>query len=118
MIRSFLVVLVILAMAAPASARGPGYVGIWGVDKKTCTQKGPPDERLKVSIQMIRGYESACKITRSEPGKWPGIYYVTSSCAGEGQKWTRKDIYATRGGGKRLVIIDKDGHAVSYVRCR
>ena len=52
-----------------------------------------------------------------EPGKWPGVYYVTSSCAGEGQKWTRQDIYAVRDR-NRLVIVDKEGFAVSYVRCK
>ena len=119
MIRCLLALLGSFAIAASASARGPAFVGIWGVDKKVCTQKGPPDERLKVSLRKVRGYESACDISKVEPGKWPGVYYVTSSCAGEGQKWNRRDIYAVRGkGGNRLVIVDQDGHAVSYVRCR
>ena len=119
MIRCLLALLGSFAIAASASARGPAFVGIWGVDKKVCTQKGPPDERLKVSLRKVRGYESACDISKVELGKWPGVYYVTSSCAGEGQKWNRRDIYAVRGkGGNRLVIVDQDGHAVSYVRCR
>jgi hypothetical protein len=119
LMRTVLLALLVTVVAAPASARGPGYVGIWGVDKKTCTQKGPPDERLKISIKKVRGYESACDITKSEPGKWPGVWYVTSSCAGEGQKWVRRDIYAVRGkGGKRLVIVGDQGHGISYVRCR
>ena len=67
----------------------------------------------------MRGYESACDITKSDPGKWPGVWYVTSSCTGEGQKWTRRDIYAVRGkGGKRLVIVGNQGYGTSYVRCR
>ncbi len=115
--RTVLLAMLIVFTALPAAARGPGYVGIWAVDAKSCKSKRPPDERLKISIQMVRGYESACKITATSPGKWPGIWYVTSSCTGEGQTWMRRDIYATRGGGKRLVIVDQEGFAVNYVRC-
>jgi len=113
----FLPALILIAAAAPAVARGPAFVGNWAINAKACKERDH-DGRLALSLRTARFHESSCKISKVARGRWPGIYYVTSSCAGEGQKWTRRDVYAVRGKGKRLVIVDQDGFALTYVRCR
>jgi len=108
--------LILIVAAAPAVARGPAFVGNWAPNAKACKDRNH-DGRLALSLRTARGWESSCKIKVAR-GRWPGIYYIRSSCTGEGEKWTRRDVYAVRGKGKRLVIVDQDGFALTYVRCR
>ena len=114
---SSLVAAAFVLAPAPAFARGPAFVGNWAVNAKACKVRGH-DGRLALTLRAARFHESSCDISKVVRGKWPGIYYVTSSCTGEGQKWTRRDVYAVRGKGKRLVIVDQDGFALTYVRCQ
>jgi hypothetical protein len=118
MIRFLPVILCFSVVAAPAAARGPAFVGNWAISAKACKAKGRHDGRVRVTRRKIQFHETGCDFTKVEAGRKPGVYYVTAICRGEGEKWTRDDMYVVRGKGKFLVIVDKGGAGFNYVRCQ
>ena len=117
MFRCLPVLLCLVLAAAPAAARDPAFVGNWAISAKACKARGH-DGRVRITRRKIQFHETGCDFAKVTAGRKPGVYYVTSMCRGEGEKWMRDDVYIVRGKGRWLVIVDKSGAGFTYTRCR
>lgn len=111
----------VAASAAPLPAE---LNGVWALEPGRCPDRGqiasgmdrgfPAIIRIaKSRVVMTRG---ACRFTQVVKSRVGQVWAVHLSCKRDKESWEADYVYVLRGG--RLAVIDVNGLAVSYQRCK
>ncbi len=109
-----------LVSAAPVS---PSLNGKWALRPALCRAMGAGKSaraRFPLLIHIARGRvildRGHCTFVRFLPARVKNVWSVRLACRRGKQKWQSSYLYVLRG--RRLAVIDGNGLAVSYRRCR
>jgi hypothetical protein len=112
--RRLALALALSVLAGPALA-GPGYVGVWALDRATCrasTEDG--DQKIYITPRAERGYEYRCRYLTVTPNA--GGWNIKASCFGEGETTIEHSNRVLNADGS--VTVTNAYGSRRFVRCR
>jgi hypothetical protein len=115
--------LAVSTATGPADAYDARLDGRWTlqpgncrIDERTAADKDigfPTEMRLRAGRLVMRG--GGCRFVGFKGASVKNVWSVRLACRRADQRWTASYVYVLRG--KRLAVIDRNGLAVSYIRC-
>ena len=120
---AFAAALCFVTHAVPASAYDARLDGRWTlqpgncrIDERTGADRAigfPAEMRLRAGRLALKG--GSCRFVGFKGASVKNVWSVRLACTRADQRWTANYVYVLRG--KRLAVIDRNGLAVSYIRC-
>ncbi|HWQ88327.1 hypothetical protein [Brevundimonas sp.] len=91
------------------------FVGRWAANVRWCANPRGAERPIEISTTRFEGYENSCgilSISQVADG-----YEAALACAAEGQTSNERVRMAVQGDAMRLTWLNRNGAAVSLVRC-
>jgi hypothetical protein len=120
---AFAIGLVAIVGAGSAKAYDARLDGEWTLQPGTCSLNErasanrnigfPTEMRLQRGIILMKN--GGCRFIAFRKSSVKNVWSVRLACKRGEQKWASSYLYVLRG--KRLAVIDRNGMAVSYIRC-